>query len=243
MLKKIKKFYIISIIIFLLNKIIIFPAEQYNANLTIREQLIRDIAIDKATQNALYNKYNLINKILINHKKYLDKVFNFSYLKINKYIFPPIVTIYNSSIYLKKKSVLYFSNKIYKILYPSRIYIIYPKWEDYLIIHFTYNNNINIHIKNLREAKIWNYYIKLGWKTGTNQAINIFTNRLYLLERDIVGMLNFYRLYLENKITYPVFNKKKIGNVGNDKYIQTDNYALYIKKKSNINLDTALWLK
>ncbi len=209
----------------------------------IRLQALRETATSLGAQGALAWKSERINDTLKRESRYLDQIFDFNRLLIDRNILPPIVVESNGDLHLSDPSTIRQAAKTYRIVASARFVTAPPTWRDYLPMHYPIPTmpNTSLLPKTQSENAAWNYYIRKGWHLGLQQAATIFSSNLSRLKRNYLGIILYRQLLAKNMISAPIISTADLGITGNQHYIRIQDQVMRITAQSALNLKSKQW--
>jgi defect-in-organelle-trafficking protein DotC len=209
----------------------------------IRLQALREAAIHLGANGALAWRSVHINHSLEGSAKYLNHVFDFNQLLLKNNVLPPVLVQADDSINLANNNAIRLASKTYKIEAPARFTTTPPTWRSYLQMNFSKPTlpNHSLLPTTQAEAKVWNAYLKQGWKQGLTQANQIFTVNLSRLKRDYNGMILYRKLLAQHMVSAPFVAKANLGVTGNSKEIRINDRVLRITAQSKLQTNSSKW--
>jgi defect-in-organelle-trafficking protein DotC len=210
---------------------------------TIKAQALRETATSLGAQGALAWRAKAINGMLTKEASTLDKLYDFNRLMLSNNVLPPVLAESTNDLTQSDADTLRLSDKTYKILSPARFTTTPPTWRTYLWLHFKQPDipNKTLLPKTQAEAKIWNQYLKVGWKQGLTQANQIFSANMSRLKRDYLGMVLYRKLYSQHMVSAPFVAKAELGVTGNENEVHINDQVLKITSHSALQTDSAKW--
>ena len=176
----------------------------------IRMQALRETATTIGAQGALAWQSIHINEGLDKQSSYLDQVFDFNQLLLKHNVLPPVLSESSGNLHLADSDAIRSSDKNYKLISPAKFVTTPPTWRNYLWLSYKKPDvpDQTLLPVDQDEAKVWNFYLKEGWKNGLQQAHDIFAANTSRLKRDYTGMV-LYRKLLKNVDGVPtIFSSK-----------------------------------
>ncbi|WP_079211108.1 type IV secretory system conjugative DNA transfer family protein [Brucella pituitosa] len=169
---------------------------------TARAAVLREAAISYAAQAGYQRRVFEIMNCLEKNTRHLSEQFNFNAIvypapKQAGYIVPPVVSRTRQALTISQQgheSVA--ADDYYRIQKPGRIVAIIPTWRDYLVMPLDKPSEPDTQFlpKGKAERRIWERFLPLGWKAGSQQADEALALNLNLLARDYLGMIEYRRL-------------------------------------------------
>lgn len=209
----------------------------------IRLQAIKEAAMTLGARGALAWRSMQINHTLENESQYLGHVFNFSQLLINNDVLPPVITQADDSLNLSNNDAIRTSSKIYKIISPARFTTTAPTWRSYLWMSYKKPSlpDHSLLPTTRAEAYVWNHYFKQGWKTGLEQANDIFAVNLNRLKRDYLGIVLYRKLLAQHMVSAPFIAHANLGVTGNSQEIRINDSMSRITDQSKLQTNPNKW--
>lgn len=209
----------------------------------IRLAALRETATTLGAQGALAWRGEHIDVALEKQAAYLDHVFNFNQLLLKHSVLPPVLTESQSNFNLANNDTIRMADKTYKIVSPARFVTTPPTWRNYLWLSFKKPDvpDSTLLPVNKAEARIWNFYIRIGWKEGLQQANDIFAANLSRLKRDYLGMVLYRKLLAQGIITSPQISKADLGVTGNADQLRINDEIMRITAHSALQPNSNKW--
>lgn len=210
---------------------------------SIRLEGIREAATSLGARGGLAWQSKHINMTLDQQANDLDRIFNFQALLINNRVLPPILAENDASTTATGNDSLRSADKTYTLLAPARFATTAPNWRTYLTMNFQKPQvpDSSLVPKNKAEISAWNYYLKVGWNQGLQQANAIFSANLNRLKRDYRGMVLYRQLLAQNMVLPPHMAEAKLGVTGNGKQMRIGDRIYRITAHSNLQTNSKLW--
>lgn len=216
---------------------------QITSSNSIRLQAIQDTSLSVGAQGGLSWRATQIDRTLLSEQDYLDRIFNFSALILNKNVLPPVLAEGDMTLNLASPYALRLADKVYRIIDPPRFVTTAPSWRDYLWLNYNSPDSPNITLlpKTADERLIWNKYVQIGWQAGVAQANEIFAANLARLKRDFTGMILYRKLLDQNMVTPPYVAKLDLGVTGDDNSMRINDQVLRITAIPKLNRNAKTW--
>lgn len=211
------------------------------AGLGLRLGAVKEAAETLGIQRAIQYRYEQINQVLDRSSGQLDRIFDFSPLLMhNDKLLPPVITEANDVFTLKDNDSALSSDTTYEIKSEARIVTTAPSWRDYLIQHFSVNDQINPALvpKDTNEKVIWLDGVRRGWYLGAKQADSIFSANLARLVRDYRGIVRFHMLVAQHVVSMPVLAEGDMGIRVNGKMLDVGQKIFKITDHTRFTPDT-----
>ncbi|MDR3153434.1 MAG: type IV secretion system DotC family protein [Deltaproteobacteria bacterium] len=175
-----------------------------------RDRAQREAAFSASVQAGARWRYARIleERVAPNEAK-LDRLFDFKALMIRKgdvWVLPPVATGAGRAVRLEEGSLKASGQeKSYRLVEKAKMALGPPDWREYLAAGLPQPEDIHPSIlpSGLREARLWRERVDKGWKTGAEEAEDLFRRRAALLARDYAGMLLFRELSGERLVSGP----------------------------------------
>jgi defect-in-organelle-trafficking protein DotC len=209
----------------------------------IRLQAIRETATQLGATGGLAWRALQIDNSLSGQAGYLDHVFDFNQLLLPHNVLPPVLTEADDSINQDNGTALRLASKTYQLISNARFVTSPPTWRTYLWMHYDKPDmpDHTLLPSTQAEAKLWNIYLKQGWKEGLNQANSIFGINLNRLKRDYKGMVLYRKLYAENMVSAPFVASTDLGVTGDANHIRINDRVLRITALSKMQTNSNDW--
>lgn len=209
----------------------------------IRLSAIQQTAASAGAQGALAWTSKGINTSLERDDRYLNQVFNFRALILNKNVLPPVLSEGNDAIAISDPNSLRLADKVYKIESPPRFVTTAPTWREYLWMTYPPPERPNNTLlpRNKEEQKVWDLYYDQGWRDGVLQANQIFSENMGRLKRDYSGMILYRKLLAQKIVTPPFVAKNDLGVTGDANQIRINDQVLRITATSKLVTDSKKW--
>lgn len=210
---------------------------------TIRLENLQQTARSIAAQASLAWRSRQLNLMLHSQRKYLDRIFNFSYLILNQNVLPPILAEGRNILNLADDYTIRVSDHEYQIVQPPRFITTPPNWRNYIWMGYKKPETPNSTLlpKNSSERAVWNEYIQAGWNDGITQADQIFSTNLARLKRDYEGMILYRKLLAQNMVSPPYVSRAELGVTGDSNNIHINDRVLRITAISELQPDSKNW--
>lgn len=209
----------------------------------IRLQAIRETATQLGARGGLAWRALQIDHSLSGQAEYLDHVFDFNQLLLPHNVLPPVLSEADDSINQQNGLALRLASKTYNLVSNARFVTAPPTWRTYLWMHYD-KPDMPDHtlLPNTQpEAKLWNFYLKQGWKEGLQQANSIFSINLNRLKRDYKGMVLYRKLYAEHMVSAPYVASTDLGVTGDANHIRINDRVLRITALSKMQTNSNDW--
>lgn len=218
----------------------LLPGAQVNR---IRFEAIRQAAMSLGAQGGLAWQARNIDMTLQSEKHFLDQIFDMNQLMLAHNALPPVLIESDNNLSLDNDNTLRINAKTYRIIQPARFVTAPPNWRDYLWMRYDKPNLTSRSLlpKTPDEAKLWNHFLKVGWREGENQADMIFTDRLNCLKRDILGMILYRRLLALHMVSSPFVAKAQLGVTGDATHLRIGDQVLRITAQSQLQPNPKKW--
>lgn len=168
----------------------------------------------------------------------LDRIFNFSYLRYDWNMLPPIIESAEQSVELHGHGRLMTTDRIFKIIEPAKLITATPTWRAYFK-HYDFTDTTatqSLLPANASETRVWREGLCDGAKQGVIFAADQFADALSRLTRDYKGMLLYKQLEVQGMVKPPKLSSKRHGT-------QQNHDTLVINKTEYIITDHSRFLK
>ncbi|WP_235602953.1 type IV secretory system conjugative DNA transfer family protein [Piscirickettsia litoralis] len=131
---------------------------QQQETLNIRLRAIKQEALTLGAQSALAHEAKKIDALLLNYSSYLDRIFDFNQLLLEKNILPPVISDSDNSIAVSSNAqILRAAGRTYKIIAKARFVTAAPTWRSYLYMDYAKPDLPNKVLlpKNSSEQALW----------------------------------------------------------------------------------------
>lgn len=209
----------------------------------IRFQALKEAAMTLGARGALAWRSAQMNQTLKSESSYLDGVFNFNRLLINKDVLPPVIAEADNEYNLASDEAVRTTSKIYRIISPARFVTTAPNWREYLWMNYEKPSmpDHTLLPQTQAEANIWNTYIATGWKEGLAQADEIFDVNLSQLKRDYNGIVLYRQLLDQHMVSSPYVAHADLGITGNSQELRINDQVERITADSELQVDARKW--
>lgn len=209
----------------------------------MRDQALQDTALSLGAQAGLYWRAQQINKILQDHSKELDQIFNFNRLMLDDHVLPPVLQTSTKNLKLDSVDTIRLSDETYIIKSQARFVTTPPNWREYLWLNFKPADTPpdNMLPKTSAERKIWKQYVIMGWQKGVQQGDLILHDNLSRIVRDMKGMILYRKLLAENMVSMPFVQKDNLGITGGGDSLRINDQVLQITALPQLQIDSRKW--
>ena len=210
----------------------------------IRFAGIRQAATSLGARGGLCWEGRNIDMALQAESVFLDQVFDFNQLLLDHNVLPPVLAESDDNLNLDDNDTLRIATKTYRIVYSARFVTAPPNWRDYLWMRFEKPalTDRSLLPQTHAEATVWNYFFRLGWTNGAEQADAIFTDNLNHMERDMIGMILYRKLLAEHMVSAPFVAKAQLGVTGDSTQLRINDQVLRITSQSALQPNAKKWL-
>lgn len=173
----------------------------------------------------------------------LDNLYNFSFVKIDNGVLPPVLTEGLANYAQNNDDEVRIADIMYKIEAKAKFVSVYPTWRNYLVFNLVpFDSPENAYLpKTPGENAIWDEWVKKGWEQGVRQANEIFESSYNRLKRDYKGMLTYKNLAAQGLITKPVIAKANLGVTGGGNEMSINDQIFRISDHSALNPNQKEW--
>jgi defect-in-organelle-trafficking protein DotC len=210
----------------------------------IRYAGIRQAATTLGAQGGLAWEARNIDIALQGESVFLDQVFDFNLLLLNHNVLPPVLAQSDNNLNLDNDDTLRIATKTYRIIRPARFVTAPPNWRDYLWMRFHKPRLTDRSLlpQTPAEAQVWNHFIKQGWLSGSQQAMNIFTDNLNRMKRDMLGIILYRKLLALHMVSAPFVAKAQLGVTGDATQLRINDEVLRITAQSQLQPNPQKWM-
>jgi len=210
----------------------------------IRYAGIRQAATSLGARGGLAWQGRNIDFSLQAESVFLDQVFDFNQLLLNHNVLPPVLSQSDNNLALDDNDTLRIATKMYRIIKPARFVTAPPNWRDYLWLRFKkpHLTDRSLLPQTRAEAEVWNHFINVGWRNGTEQANAIFTANLNRLKRDMLGIILYRKLLALHMVSAPFVSKAQLGVTGDATQMRIDDQVLRITAQSELQPNPSKWM-
>ena len=209
----------------------------------IRYAAIQQAATSLGARGGLAWEARNIDAALRCESIFLDQVFDFNQLLLNHNVLPPVLVESENNLNLDDNDTLRIATKTYRIIRPARFVTAPPNWRDYLWMRFSRPklSDRSLLPQNQAEASVWNHFISKGWLRGNQQALDIFTENLNRLKRDMIGMILYRKLLTQHMVSAPFVARADLGVTGNGTQLRINDQVLRITAQSQLQPNPKKW--
>lgn len=209
----------------------------------IRFAGIRQAATSLGARGGLAWAARNIDMALTHEAIFLDQVFDFNQLLLNHNVIPPVLVQSDNNLNLDDNDTLRIATKSYRIIQAARFVTAPPNWRDYLWMRFPkpHLTDRSLLPQTPAEAQVWNHYLKKGWIQGSQQAMDIFTDNLNRMKRDILGIILYRKLLALHMVSAPFVAKADLGVTGDGSQLRINDQVLRITAQSELQPNPQKW--
>jgi len=206
----------------------------------IRREALMEAALEVGAQGGLLSQSMEINAFLESTKDGLDRQFPFYPLLIDGEILPPVILESRQAVTSSDDGrTMRVADATYKIKSDARFVSAAPTWRDYL---FMDQQGIMLPHKSVApetgaEKKLWFEMVKKGWRSGVQQADQIYDLALNDLRQDYVGMVTYRKLLAEGKVSKPEIERNNLGVTGSGREMVIGDRVKQITIDSALQVD------
>ncbi len=181
-------------------------SNEISSDNNLRLQAVKEAAEILGTEAGYQYRYGIILNSVETIMANLDQIYNFdAYLMHRGKVLPAIISE-GGPAERKENLTLSFAKKTFQIIQDSELILTKPNWRVYL--KKPKNKPFDIHSSlyplTPQEVEVWEEAVIKGWKNGIDQADHVFEISLNKLTRDIIGLINFKTLALQNIVSKPL---------------------------------------
>lgn len=209
----------------------------------IRYAGIRQAAMSLGARGGLAWQARNLDMALAQEAIFLDQVFDFNQLLLRHNVLPPVLAQSDNNLNLDNNDTLRIATKTYRIIRNARFVTAPPNWRAYLWMRYPKPNLTDRSLlpQTPAEAQVWNHFLKKGWLKGSQQAINIFTDNLNRMKRDMLGMILYRKLLALHMVSAPFVAKADLGVTGNGSQLRINDQVLRITAQSRLQPNPQKW--
>ncbi|OGT39583.1 MAG: type IV secretion system protein DotC [Gammaproteobacteria bacterium RIFCSPHIGHO2_12_FULL_36_30] len=209
----------------------------------IRFAAIRQAATSLGARGGLAWQARNIDMALATESIFLDQVFDFNQLLLGHNVQPPVLIQSNNNLNLDNNDTLRIATKTYRIIRAARFVTAPPNWRTYLWMRYPkpHLTDRSLLPQTQAEAMVWNHFIKKGWVKGSQQAMDIFTDNLNRMKRDMLGMILYRKLLALHMVSAPFVAKADLGVTGNGSQLRINDQVLRITSQSELQPNPQKW--
>lgn len=222
--------------------VVAVPGEGSGIN-NLRLQSVKETAMSVGARTALAWRAVEINRMLVERQPYLDGVFNFQGLLLDKEILPPVLLESRNDLNMDGPHAIRVADRTYRIMRQARFVTLAPTWREYLMMSETKPEPPDIAmLPTTTEEKIaWQKGIVEGWDEGVKQANLIYEENLARLKRDYQGMVRYRMLLAQNMVSAPQVAQRDLGITGGGEQLSVNDRILTIKALPSLKADSENW--
>lgn len=209
----------------------------------MRSQALREAALSMGARGGLAARANQINCMLLKFEPYLNRVFNFNAMLLDKSVLPPVLTEGRNTLKLTGTDAIRIADRMYEILSQAKFVTAPPTWRDYLWMSYTVPEipDKTLLARTRAERIVWKRYINEGWRAGVQQADLIFKENLGRIKRDFEGMIRYRTLLAQNMVSPPYVAELDLGVTGGGKDMMVNDRVLRITAFPALQNDSRNW--
>lgn len=209
----------------------------------IRFAALEQAATTLGAQGGLAWEADNLNRALQREAIFLDQVFNFNQLLLDHNVLPPILGQTNNNLSVDGNTTLRIATKTYRIIDAAHFVTAPPNWRNYLWMRFKKPilADRSLLPETRAEAIVWNHYLAQGWLQGNKQGMDIFTDNLNRLKRDMTGMILYRILLAKHMVSAPFVAKAQLGVTGDSSQLRINDQILRITAQSQLQPNPAKW--
>lgn len=157
----------------------------------VRLEQIREVATGVGARAAFARRSFEINQLLDKRAEQLDALYNFKPLMLGGNTLPPVVVEQQNTFVKGDAASARLIGRTYKIEQTPSIVSVQPSWRGYLMHRYPVPEmpHDSLLPKSDDELKMWQRWIKEGWKSGIEQADRVADSNMARLNRDFRGMI------------------------------------------------------
>jgi len=218
-------------------------ATQPHKTSNLRTQALRDTALSLGARGGLAWRADQINQLLTKQESYLNRIFRFHSLMLDKNVLPPVLIEARNTLNLSGNDSIRIAERNYHILKQARFVTGAPSWRDYLWLHYTPPEKPNRTLlpRNTSERMMWREFIEEGWQAGLQQADIIYQENLGRLKRDFEGMIRYRSLLAKNMVSPPFVASMDMGVTGGGDNLTVHDRVLRITSFPALQAESTEW--
>jgi len=220
------------------------PSQGHKARIgTIRNQALRDTALSMGARGGLAWRANQINDILLKQEKFLNRVFNFNSMLLEKNVLPPVLTEGRNTFKITGNDVIRIADRNYQILNQAKFVTASPTWREYLWLSYSPPESPDSTLlpRGRSERILWKEYVAEGWRCGIQQADTIFRENIGRIKRDYEGMIRYRTLLAQRMVSPPFVAQLDMGVTGGGSDLTVNDRVLRITAFPALQSDSRNW--
>lgn len=196
----------------------------------IRYLGLRDAALSFGAMGGLAWRADQINRLVMQHERHLDLIYNFNGLLLDHNVLPPVLIEGRQTLDQTTDDIIRIADRQYSIQSQARFVTMAPTWRDYLKMNYKAPDipDSSLLPRNESEKSVWDKYLEEGWQAGVTQADVIFAENLGRLKRDYEGMIRYRSLLAQNMVSLPYVAQVNLGVTGGDSQMAINDRILRI---------------
>ena len=206
-----------------------------------RKEIVKTTSITYATKYALYWESVSINNHMETVNRQLDNTFNFRELLLKNELIPPILQESSDNVSMEDSKTIRVSDRMIQIIRPARFSSSIPTWRNYLHMNFKKPDlpQDKLLPETPEEREIWDKGLVEGWSIGRWQARSIFAANIGMMQRDIMGMILYYKLLAQGMISPTYSSISNLGITGNGQSMNLNDRMVRITSASQLRPNQA----
>ncbi|MDK2123866.1 type IV secretory system conjugative DNA transfer family protein [Parachitinimonas caeni] len=220
---------------------LVAPAPMRNGGM--RLQAVRDVALGVGMRGGMAHRSKVIDQVLADRARDLDRIYDFSGLLVHGRIIPPVLSEARDIYTQEGGDTLRLAGNLFKVEAQARFSSRPPHWRQYLALPSTEGvvpNDLFLP-RDGEEREAWKRAVAEGWRIGIEQANLILASQLDRLNRDFIGMVRYHIYVKKNLITMPVMAQQNMPlNLSGDA-LAVDETLLRIVTLPAFNTDQTSW--
>lgn len=209
----------------------------------IRFQSLQDSALSIGARGGLAARSCELNKLLLQHEKLLNRVFNFNAMLLDNNVLPPVLIEGRNTLQLSGGDAIRIADRTYQIARQAKFVTLAPTWRDYLWMAYTPPSTPDLSLlpKSQAERMLWKKFIDEGWCCGIQQADTIFRENIGRLKRDFEGMIRYRTLLAQCMVSPPYVAQTDLGITGGGSDLTVNDRILRITAFPALQNDGRAW--
>lgn len=217
-----------------------------NPAMTTRAYALIDSAKTIGIQAGIAYENARLKKLIDQHSRDLDTIYNFALLMVNSRVVPPVISETREIYTQEGDNTIRLSGALFKIEKQAYFSSNPPNWRGYISVEelskkSILDNAITIRPKTSAENAAWEEGLEDGWKEGREQARKIIEYQFDSLNRDFLGMFRFKRFAAQGKITLPIVAQDRLQMTQTDNSIVLDEQLIQLTQLPRFTADVENW--
>ncbi len=218
--------------------------------INLRNDAMKAAALSYGARGGLAWRTYFIRQEIEARHAYMDKVFDFRNLLIpapsGLLIEPPVITEQDNAVTCAscRPNAAAVADRVYEISKNAKIVNAPRHWRNYLEREWGEVTDPPdlLRPQTPEERKNWIQWVRLGWKSGIEQADEIFEEDLNQLTADYRGMVRYRMLLAQGMVTPPYAMQTDRGVTGNGNTMRIGDRQVEITGMPALNTGTRTWM-